>query len=534
MADLVGSRVDAAVPRRIRDHLGPSLRAPHRDRLVELLAAFAIGVVAFLTRLSPLIRGGGLFGYGNYDDAVYYASALALMNGRLPYRDFLVLHPPGIMLALSPFALLARWIGEPDSLALARICWILLGAISAVMVVRILWPHSHIGALLGGAVYAVYYPAVFAEHLTLLEVPQSLVLLLAVLILTRTFVRPVVPGWSHPWPWLLAGALVGLSPTLKIWGSVSVLAVAACVLAVRGWRRMVLVLLGAATACVLVCLPFFVASPGRMWRFVVLDQLGRNQSPSHTATRIAAIAGLQLYGVKHPNLILLTMAIVAALLILGLALTVRWARFFVVLLVAAVAVLLSAPTWYQHYPAFAAGPVALVVGSAVGVLSGQLHRWIVARALLVVVLLVALAVYAAPLGTLSQGRRFPLRELAVARTTNGCVTTDDALNLIELNLIGRNVARGCPMVVDLGGYIFDMPVDGRQVSRRTNPAWQATALRYLGSGSTTVLSRLNTSYYKAFTSTSRRQIRRWRLLAKVGQTTVRAPGTSTRSRIGRG
>ena len=57
---------------------------------------------------------------GNYDDGVHFAAALGLVNGLLPYRDFLLLHPPGVVLALAPFAALSWLIGEPDAMAVSR------------------------------------------------------------------------------------------------------------------------------------------------------------------------------------------------------------------------------------------------------------------------------------------------------------------------------------------------------------------------------------------------------------------------------
>ena len=36
-----------------------------------------LGLVAFLARLLPTLRGGGLSGLGVYDDAVYYSGAAA-------------------------------------------------------------------------------------------------------------------------------------------------------------------------------------------------------------------------------------------------------------------------------------------------------------------------------------------------------------------------------------------------------------------------------------------------------------------------
>ena len=47
-----------------------------------------------------------MYGLGNYDDGVYYSAATALVHGQLPYRDFLLLQPPGIAVLLAPFA---RW-----------------------------------------------------------------------------------------------------------------------------------------------------------------------------------------------------------------------------------------------------------------------------------------------------------------------------------------------------------------------------------------------------------------------------------------
>ena len=68
-----------------------------------------VATAAFLLRLLPVLHGGGLYGRGNYDDGVYYAAAAGLVHGLLPYRDVLLLHPPGIVLALAPFAALAGW-----------------------------------------------------------------------------------------------------------------------------------------------------------------------------------------------------------------------------------------------------------------------------------------------------------------------------------------------------------------------------------------------------------------------------------------
>ena len=74
-------------------------------------------VLAFAARLWPVLHGGGLFGLAGYDDGVYESAADAVVSGRLPYRDFLLLHPPGLIYLLAPFALLGRVIGDADAWA---------------------------------------------------------------------------------------------------------------------------------------------------------------------------------------------------------------------------------------------------------------------------------------------------------------------------------------------------------------------------------------------------------------------------------
>ena len=93
-------------------------RAPRPWLLVVGLTV--VFCLAFAARLIPLLRGGGLHAMGNYDDGVHYASAMGLVHGLLPYRDFLLLHPPGVPLLLTPFAGLAEVLGEPDNRSLVK------------------------------------------------------------------------------------------------------------------------------------------------------------------------------------------------------------------------------------------------------------------------------------------------------------------------------------------------------------------------------------------------------------------------------
>src|SRR3954464_7703888 len=80
----------------------------------------ALLFLAFAARLLPVLRGSGLRGILAYDDGVYFGAADALLSGRLPYRDFILLHPPGVLVVLAPFAALGRLTSDPVGLASAR------------------------------------------------------------------------------------------------------------------------------------------------------------------------------------------------------------------------------------------------------------------------------------------------------------------------------------------------------------------------------------------------------------------------------
>ena len=157
----------------------------------------------------------------SYDGSVCYAAAAGLAHGLLPYRDFLFLHPPGIVVALVPFVSLGRVIGDPSGIEVATLAWFGIGALNAVLVSTILRPLGVVAALIGGLFYAVFYPAVFIERSPLLEAPAATVTLVALLLLTRTpKVGPIASRVV-----LLAGALLGVSAGFKIWGVVVLVAV---------------------------------------------------------------------------------------------------------------------------------------------------------------------------------------------------------------------------------------------------------------------------------------------------------------------
>ncbi len=491
-----------------------------------LSSLVGVAVAAFLIRLLPVLWGGGLYGRGNYDDGVYFATATGLVHGLLPYRDVLLLHPPGIVLALAPFAALAGVVGDPTALAIARVGFMLLGALNAVLVGVALRRLGLAAALVGGLVYAVYFPVVYVEHTTLLETLATTCLLGAVGLAggaaydrSRVFTRL-----------MLAGVLLGVSSATKIWGVVPAAAVVAWVMVTLGWRRAVTTAAGVSLGATIICLPFFAAAPRQMWDLVVASQLGRPTAAASLAQRAWTISGLSPFG-STPIRWWLALA-AAALVVCCVA---AWAspigRLSVFVLAATLVLLCITPTWFLHYAAAAGGPLALVIGAAAARVA-QRRRPLVA--------LLAACLIVGVLGTSARadlrlpfGKPFPTAELSAAVTASrGCVTTDDPTSLIELDVLSRNLDRSCLLVADLGGYSYYMQPDRSVfVPRRENQPWQAAAIQYLRSGHLMIGLRFTRT--SGFSEASAATVRSWPVVARSGRVIIRRPvgGSSTAVRL---
>src|SRR3954452_19590729 len=85
--------------------------------------AVGVALLALAVRLAAVLAGAGLGGLMGYDDGVYYDGAAAMISGRVPYRDFVLLPPPGILLALAPFAELGRLTSDSTGLVVARLAF---------------------------------------------------------------------------------------------------------------------------------------------------------------------------------------------------------------------------------------------------------------------------------------------------------------------------------------------------------------------------------------------------------------------------
>lgn len=460
-------------------------------------------------RLLLLLRSpGGLTGLVGYDSGVYYAASDALLHGRMPYRDFLLLHPPGVMLALTPFAALGRLTTDETGFVTANLVFMAIGGINAALVLRVArrLGASTLGAALGGVAYAAWVAAAIPEVSARLEPLGNLLLLGALARVAR-------PGDERNTRRVVsAGILLGLACTVKLWWLLPLLIVGGWLAGrARSWAIAVRYAAGAAAAFVIVAGPFFVAAPSAMFRMLVRDQLGRARDLS-TAGRIEDLLGVHDSAGSLVRVAIVAVGLAAVLLAIVAVRRGQWLP--VVLAVANLAVLLAVPHYSGFYSGFVSVPVVLVLAVAVDA------RWV--GKIPAAALVLAMAAEAANVLYHGTGAHlsapFPRTKLAGAVAHVRCLMSDSPMALIDLDALSRGLADGCPNWVDVTGRSYDAdPGTGRAAAHRSlNAKWQADALRYLRSGDAVILVRTASG----LTKTTRQRIEQGTLLVRSGRYAV--------------
>ncbi len=426
----------------------PAERFAWLSRLTAADLAILGGVflVALAIRLWGTMGGGGLDSYIVYDDGIYYAVSVAFIHGLLPYRDVMILHPPGIVLILSPFALLGGLAGDPVGFAAARVAFMTLGAVNAVLVALIAMRWNRTAALVAGGIFAVWYGARFGDRTTELMAPQAFLLLLALLLVWR---RNLTIRAAFG-----AGLAIGVCTAIQLWGVIPsvVLGVGVLWTARRDnpdWIRIVLgYVSGVLGGGVAVCLPFFIAAPRRMFELIVLDQLGRNPAELSLTERLRMLEGFPTkgFGVPPAWLVIALAGLLAVAIVIAVW-RIPATRLWVAIMAFEIAFLLRAPSQFLHYTGWFAPLLALTLGVA----TAAALRWILVRAprwgrLTAAVPAAGLLALAAISATHLHGTALPLaaldQELAGAR----CVTADSAALLLLTDTFRRNIANGCAVV----------------------------------------------------------------------------------------
>lgn len=458
-------------------------------RSADVLLLASVTVVAFLVRLMPVLGGGGLGGYGRYDDGVYYAAADSLVHGRVPYRDFVLLHPPGLPLLLSPFAGFGALTSDTFGFEVARVAFMAVGALNAVLIAALAHRWGRAAAMAAGGFYAVWWAAVYAEESTILEPLGTTALLVALLLLLKTARAPSRRAE------LVAGAILGAAATLKIWYLGPWAAFCIWQLARRRWRSSANVLVAGVAVVTIVVAPFLAIARGQMFNMVVRDQLLRPGLPgSPRSNRMQFIFSVRqlLPSSVHISVSTATHLFLACLVIALIGCLLQASgRVLAYLFVVNFCILMASPSFFGHYAHLAAAPAALVLGVGGAELVARVRFAAVQSA--VAVLTAILCLYSG-----YRVLRIHVEQpVDAARLSDaappGCVASDNPELLILMNKLSSDLSAGCRVAVDVSGVTYDFAhrtlPNGRPVPRYRNAVWNSYLYTYLMSARSFVFVR---------------------------------------------
>jgi len=463
---------------------GASVPEGHRWKGVPTSSLVILGltVAAGVTYLTALLVGGHISGYGGFDDGVYFGAATRLVHGVVPYRDFVFVQPPGVLLALSPFALLGRITGTATGFEVARL-FIVVVATANVALLGWLTRRRRLTALAVGLVVFAFHPDVAAATSTVLIEPFLILGCLIGMVLLfdgEQFSSSTRRWWG-------AGVAFGLAGSTKLWAALPFVLIIALATRERHPGRGPFTA-GAVGAFLLVGLPFFLLAPRGFVHDVISTQAGRTSSGGPSLPqRLASLIGINFHASAGAAGAVVLLAVMAWIVVRSRRLAPLEA-FGMVGLVAVFAAFLVSPTFYGQYGAFGAPFLALVAGTAVGRL-GQ-GRTVRSPVVLAVALGLAAVVFVGHDGyaTLTEGSS-PITASAVDPfiAPGACVVTDTPALLLLSDRFTSSVA-GCPQTVDWYGTELAVAGGWAAAGRdATSPAVQATWSRWLAPASAVVL-----------------------------------------------
>jgi alpha-1,2-mannosyltransferase len=457
-------------------------------------------VLALALRLFTLTRAGFLTGVSEYDDGVYLGAAIRLTQGTLPYRDFALVQPPGMLVLMTPAALVARLTTTATALAIARVLTVLVSTACVPLAGNLVRYRGALVTAVACGILAVYPDDIAAAHTLLLEPWMNLCCLLAANAAFRrgSIARPARLAW--------AGAALGVAGAVKFWAVVpaAVLLTVGLIAAGPRARRAGAYLAGLVAGFVLPVAPFALAAPATFVRSTVLDQASRVGTVVPLSLRLTHLTGLIDVMNTDGRLSLLagSHSLFSASVVAGLStVSAGWLPFVLTAigvaaiaagylaarrgpsqlewfslatLVLAAVLILSYSAFFYHYPAFVAPWLALTAGGAAGSLAG--------RGRLTRMLMAAFALVVAAIAVIEVAEIAPARvtsSAAIGRLIpNGaCVVTDETSVAISADRFA-SPSPGCSDVIDslATTLVLSHGVSvqaGAAKSARVVAAWQA-------------------------------------------------------------
>jgi hypothetical protein len=353
----------------------------------------AVTALALVIRVFTLTRSGYLTGVTEYDDGVYLGGSIRLLQGVIPYKDFAFVQPPGILLLMTPVALLTKFTTATHAMAAARILTALASTACVPLAGSLMRHRGPLVTLVTSGILAIYPDDITTAHTLILEPWMNLLLLIGACLAFRG-------GRLAPPRWLLwAGVAIGAATSVKLWGGLpAVVLLVICLTTGESRKRQAVSFTGGALIGFLVpVLPFAVTAPVTFVRSTLFDQAARDGSYVSRSIRLAHISGLIdfLNGEGHLTLqagthslfasggaaakggtsagVLPYIVILVAIAAVVLAYLLRPGRlsplewFANVTAVLASLAILVVSEFFYHYPDFGAPWIALAVGGAFGV-----------------------------------------------------------------------------------------------------------------------------------------------------------------------
>jgi hypothetical protein len=449
--------------------------APHSWGTPGVRAAIiSTSLIALALRLWILFVPG-LMSVTQYDDGPYFGSAVRLIHGVLPYRDYAFVQPPGITELMSPAALESYLGGTAWALVIARFLCVFAGTAAVVLAGFLVRHRGALAVMLTGGIIAIY-PAAAASARTVLLEPWLVLFCLAGAV--AVFDGDRLTSRTRRLLW--GGVAFGFGGAIKVWAIVPVLVIV--VLCLPQVRRAAVFIGGAAAGFLIPVLPFMIASPGRFYDDVVVAQLARVGTRTAAWKRFNSMLGTPKV-LSPTTVVVLAISVVAVVIAAQVAASLVTRRrpapldWFALVSAALIVVMFVWPPYFAaHYAAFLGPFLALSLALPVARLAEGLASrraaadrrvarpatpWVARVGLIAIGLavLVAAVAQAPPRTRLTGSFGAPTVTLRVI-PRGACVLTDSAVYLLIGNRFTSNVP-GCPQMVDSLGTDLALG-DGRR------------------------------------------------------------------------
>jgi hypothetical protein len=455
-------------------------------------AIISTSLIALALRLWILFVPG-LMSVTQYDDGPYFGSAVRLIHGALPYRDYAFVQPPGITELMSPAALESYLGGTAWALVIARFLCVFAGTAAVVLAGFLVRHRGALAVMLTGGIIAIY-PAAAASARTVLLEPWLVLFCLAGAV--AVFDGDRLTSRTRRLLW--GGVAFGFGGAIKVWAIVPVLVIVVLCLSrprallvpparsapaparrppplrLPHLRRAAVFAGGVAAGFLIPVLPFVIASPGRFYDDVVVAQLARIGTRTAAWKRFNSMLGTPKV-LSPTTVVVLAITVVAIVIVAQIAASLVTRRppapldwFALVSAALIVAMFVWPPYYAAHYTAFL-GPflalsLALPVARLAEGLTGRRTTatpWQARAGLIVLGLAVLVGAGAQAAPPTSQTRRFDVPTVTLRQVPKGsCVLTDSAVYLLVADRFTSDVP-GCSQMVDSLGTDLALG-DGRR------------------------------------------------------------------------